>query len=124
MQQINLFQRGVRLTIATAEDNACAFKSFHKLFVKFLTSLHALLFDTDKGFSRQKVTNILWNTLLALEYIENYSGYLFQQKTATSTARSGLSEEDIITLGRWKLVSYKLYIEMDLSKIVKASQKH
>ena len=118
------FRRGIRLTIATAEDNACAFKSLHRLFVKFPMPLHAPLFDTDNSFSRQRVTNVLRDTLSALGYTGNYSGHLFRRRAATSAARSDLSEEDIMMLGRWKLDSYKLYIEVDPNKTVDASQKH
>lgn len=118
------FRRGVRLTIATAEDDACAFKSLHRLFVKFLTPLHAPLFDTDNGFSRQRLTNVLRDNLSALGYIRNYLRYLFRREAATSAARSSLSEEDIMTLGRWKSDSYKLYIEVDPNRTIDASRRH
>lgn len=118
------FRQGVKLTIATAQDEACAFKSLRRLYTNFPTPLHAPLFDTDRGFNRQRVTNVLRNTLSTLGYKGNYSGHSFRRGAATSASRSGLSEDDIMTLGRWKSDSYRLYIETDPDKVMNASQRH
>lgn len=53
------FWQEVKLTIAAAEDDACALKSLRRLYTKFSTLLHALLFDTNKNFDRVYVTNVL-----------------------------------------------------------------
>lgn len=118
------FRQGVKLTIATADDEACAFKSLHRLYNNFPRPLQTPLFDTDKGFNRQRVTKVLRDSLSTLGYRGNYSGHSFRRGAATSASRSGLSKEDIMTLGRWKSDSYRLYIEADPDKVVDASRRH
>lgn len=71
------FQQGVKIIIAATGDKACTLKSLHRLFQKFPAPLHAPLFDTDKGFTRQYVTTVLRDTLQGLGYAGNYSGHFF-----------------------------------------------
>lgn len=118
------FRQGVKLTIAAADDEACALKSLRRLLTKFPTPLYAPLFSTEKGFTRQYVTNTLRHTLSQLGYRGNYSGHSFRRGAATSASRSGLSEDDIMTLGRWKSDSYRLYIQTDPEKTMSASRRH
>lgn len=118
------FRQGVKLTIAAARDEACALKSLRRLLSDFPTSSQAPLFDTEKGFTRQYATNILRNTLSRLGYRGNYSGHSFRRGAATSASESGLSENEIMALGRWKSDSFKLYIQTNPERIVEASRRH
>lgn len=96
----NPFRQGVKITIATAQDEACALQSLHKLYTKFPTPLHTPLFDTDKGFNRQYVTSVFRNTLSHLGYGGHYLGHSFRRGAATSANNSGLTENEIMTLER------------------------
>lgn len=118
------FRQGVKLTIASTGDEACTLKLLQRLYARFPTSLHAPLFDTERGFTRQFVTKTLREKLSELGYKGNYSGHSFRRGAATWASRNGLSEDDIMTLGRWKSDSYKLYIETDGNKAINTSQKH
>lgn len=76
--------------------------SLPRLYTKFPASLHVPLFNIEKGFTRQCVTNTLRSTLSELGYKGRYSGHSFRRGAATSASESGLSEDDIMILGRWK----------------------
>lgn len=85
-------------------------KLLRRLYTKLPASLHVPLFNAEKCFTRQCVTNTLRSTLSELGYKGRYSGRSFRRGAATSASESGLSEDDIIILGRWKSDSSKLYI--------------
>ena len=119
----DFFQQGVTITITAAKDNACALKLICRLFTKFPTLLHALLFDTDKGFDRVYVTNVLQDTLSKLGYKSKYLGHFFWQGVATWASKTGFSSNDIMTLERCKSDLYKLYIQSNSEKTWNASQK-
>ena len=120
----DLFRQGVKLTIAAAWDNACALWLLQTLYTQFPTSLNAPVFNTDKGFSRQYVIATLQNILSQLGYKGNYSGHSFWRRAATSASQSGLTEDEIMALGRWKSDFYRLYIQANPPKIWETSQKH
>lgn len=118
------FRQGVRLSIAAAKDDGCVLRSLHRLYTSFPTALQAPLFDTNKGFTRQYVTQTLRSTLAQLGHKGNYSGHSFRRGAATWASQNGLNEDEIMTLGRWKSDSYKLYIQANPDKAVDASRRH
>lgn len=94
------FRQVVTILIARAGDDACAFSSLQYLFHRFLAARDASLFDAGSGFSRQRVTQMLRDTLLALGCTGHYSGYSFRRGATTSARDAGLSEDSIMLLGR------------------------
>jgi integrase len=107
------FRRGVSLTIAAAHDEACPVRSIRRLFERFPTDTpHAPLFFTSatQFFTRQLVVDTLRKALEGLGIAGHYSGHSFRRGAATSAREAGLSEEDIMLLGRWKSDSWRLYV--------------
>ncbi len=118
------FRRGVTLTIAAVDDEACVKNSLANLFSKFPAPLLAPLFDPGYPYTRTHVTEVLRRTLATLSIEGRYSGHSFRRGAATSARRAGLSEDEIQLLGRWKSDSYRLYIEAHPSYILNASKRH
>ena len=117
------FRQGVTILIAGASDEACPVAALRFLFSRFPAPGDAPLFDMGTGFSRQWVTQMLRDALLALGQTGNYSGHSFRRGAATSARDAGLSEDRIMLLGRWRSDSYKLYIETHPQHILDASRR-
>ena len=71
------FRQGVTILIAGASDKACPVATLRFLFSRFPAPGDAPLFDMGTGFSRQWVTQMLRDALLALGQTGNYSGHSF-----------------------------------------------
>lgn len=64
--------------------------------------------------TRYQVTVILKSALRFLGYNENdYNTHSFRIGAATHAAKMGKSDDEIMTMGRWKSDSYKRYIRID-----------
>lgn len=64
--------------------------------------------------TRYQVTVILKSALRFLGYNENdYNTHSFRIGTATHAAKMGKSDDEIMTIGRWKSDSHKRYIRID-----------
>ena len=67
-------------------------------------------FNHEKIITRYQVTVILISALRFLCYNENdYNTHSFRIKAATHAAKMGKSDDEIMTMGRWKSDSYKRY---------------
>ena len=118
------FRQGVTLTIAATGDEACAVAALRRLFHDWPASLSAPLFQIGGSFTRQRLTETLRETLIAVGIDGHYTGYFFRRGTATSVREAGLSEDEIQLLGRWKSDSYRLYIVTHPARILAASRRH
>lgn len=118
------FRRGVTIAIAAADDDACAVRSLRYLFTTFPSAATDPLFNPGKPFTRHLVAQELRRILRYLGFKGHYSGHSFRRGAATSARESGLSEDEIQLLGRWKSDSYKLYIVANPAYILNASRRH
>lgn len=117
------FRQGVEITTAATGDEACTLNSLRNLFQKFPTSLHAPLFDTAKGFPRKYVTTVFKTCHTAWDIHVTIRDTL-RRGAATSASEGGLSEDDIMTLGRGKSDSYnRLYIQANPDKTMRGISK-
>ncbi len=127
------FRRGITLTVAASGDAACAVASLQNLFTKFPMPPEASLFQTytnGGGFARQYLTLALRSGLKNLGIVVTADssgggggGYSFRQGAATAAKEVGLSDDEIQVLGRWKVDSYRLYLQMHQSHILNASTR-
>ena len=121
------FRRGVLLTIAAADDDACPVRSLRHLFERFPTnSPSAPLFFTSSTqcFTRELVTDTLRAQLRRLGIDGHYLGHSFRRGAATSARMAGLSEEEIMLLGRWKSDLWRLYVKTHPAYIIAVSRRH
>ena len=121
------FRRGILLTIAAADDDACPVRSLRHLLERFPTdSLSAPLFFTSSReyFTRQFVIDTLRALLARLGIDGHFSGHSFRRGAATWARIAGLSEEEIMLLGRWKSDSWRLYVKTHPSYIIAVSRRH
>ena len=116
------FRRDRKIYIAATNDEACSVASTLNLFTRFPKSASPPLFQVqNKAFTRDYLVQALRNGLRAIGVRGNYSGQSFRRGAATMAKDSGLLEEDIQTLGRWKSDSYQLYIQIHPDQLIATS---
>ena len=118
------FRQGVTLTIAATGDDACAVTALQRLFHDWPAPLSTPLFQIGGSFTRQRLTETLRETLIAVGIDGYYTGHSFRRGIATSAREAGLSEDEIQLLGRWKSDSYRLYIITHPARILAASRRY
>ena len=117
------FRRGITLSIAASDDDACPVQALRRLF-RWEASPDSPLFQWEGAFTRQVVTKKLREILTLLGVEGHYSGHSFRRGAATSAREAGLSDQEIQLLGRWKSESYRLYIVTHPARILAASRRH
>ena len=117
------FRRGITLTIAASGDVACPVRALRRLF-RWKASLDSPLFESVGGFTRELVVGQVRQILAVLGIKGHYSGHSFRRGAATSAREAGLSDDEIMLLGRWKSDSYRLYIDTHPERILAASRRH
>ena len=117
------FRRGITLTVAASGDNACPVRALRHLF-RWKASLDSPLFETASGFTRELVVGQVRQILALLGIKGHYSGHSFRRGAATSARLAGLSDDEIMLLGRWKSAAYRLYIDTHPERILAASRRH
>ena len=118
------FRQGVTLTIAATGVDACAVTALQRLFHDWPAPLSTPLFQIGGSFTRQRLTETLRETLIAVGIDGHYTGHSFRRGAATSAREAGLSEDEIQLLGRWKSDSYRLYTVTHPARILAASRRH
>ena len=118
------FRQGVTLTNAATSDKACAVAALQRLFHDWPARLSAPLFQIGGYFTRQRLTETLRDTLIAVGIDGHYTGHSFRRGAATSAREAGLSEDEVQLLGRWESDSYRLYIVTHPARILAASRRH
>ena len=118
------FRKEVTLSITSALDDAYPISSLYNLFKRFSSNPSLLLFNPGRPFTRKLVTDVLRTTLRGLGYSGNYSSHSFRRGAATSARDTGLSDDEIQLLGRWKSDLYRLYIIIYPARILNASRRH
>lgn len=68
----DLFRKGITLTIAVADDEACPLRSLRHLFNTFPTLPSLPLFNRGRPFTRQLVNNVLRNTIKSWGFVGHY----------------------------------------------------
>ena len=117
------FRRGTTLTVAASGDDACPVRALRHLF-RWKAPLDSPLFQTAGGFTRELVIGQVRHILALLGVKGHYSGHSFRRGAATSARLAGLSDEEIMLLGRWKSASYRLYIDTSGERVLAASRRH
>ena len=118
------FRQGITLHIGGTNDLACAVRALRHLFQEFLAPGDAPLFQSTVPFTRSIVVNNLEQALRSIGQQGHYSGHSFRRGAATSARLAGLSDSEIMLLGRWKSDAYRLYVVTHTSHIVAASRRH
>ena len=118
------FRRGVTLTIAASGDDACPVEAIRYLFRRWKAPLDSPLFETAGGFTRELVIGQVRQNLALLGIKGHYSGHSFRRGAATSARAAGLSDDEIMLLGRWKSDAYRLYIDTHPERLLAASRRH
>lgn len=93
------FRRGITLNIAASGDAAGPVQALRRL-SRWEAPPSSPLFQWDGAFTRQLVTNRLREILALLGVEGHYSGHSFRRGAATSAREAGLSDEEIMLLGR------------------------
>lgn len=118
------YRKGVTLTVASTDDNACAVKALRHLIHTWPKPLTSPLFQDNGQFTRDLVIDTLRLVLKTVHLDGHYSGISFRRGAATSAKDAGLSDQEIQMLGRWKSDSYRLYITTPPSRILAVSRRH
>ena len=116
------FRQGITLYISASDDNACPVKALRRLF-RWKASPDSPLFETAGGFTRELVIGQVRQILTLLGVKGHYSGHSFRRGGATAAREAGLSEDEIMLLGRWKSDSYRRYIDTNPQRILAASRR-
>ena len=117
------FRKGFTLHIAASGDDACPVKALRRLF-RWKASPDSPLFEIAGGFSRDLVLSEVRQIMTSLGVKGHYSGHSFRRGAATSAREAGLSDSEIMLLGRWKSDSYRRYIDTRRERILAASRRH
>lgn len=117
------FRRGITLTVAATNDEACAIRALKHLYRRWPASASSPLFQIEGPFTRDVVTSNLRQVLTSMGIQGHYSGHSFRRGAATSARMAGLSSEEIQMLGRWKSDSYRLYIVTHPAHILATSRR-
>lgn len=100
------------LIILAANDKVCVVASFNDLFTQFPGANIQFLFPNQvETFCQNYVTRKFQEDVYVLKYKRNYVGYLCRLGAATLSRLTGLSDNEIQLLGRWKLNCYQFYIK-------------
>ena len=120
------FRQGITLTVAATNDEACAVCALKHLFQQWPADPASPLFESEahSPSTRDVVTSSLRQTLKSDGIQGHYSGHSFRRGAATSAKLAGLTDDEIMLLGRWKSDSYRLYIETHPAHILAASRRH
>lgn len=118
------FRKGIVLTVAAVNYDACAVTAMKNLFTRFPRPPNAPLFHQQhRAFTRDYVMSNLKPVMRFLGHEGNYSGHSFRRGAATSAKEAGLCDADIQILGRWKSDAYRLYIDTPLTHIFETSKR-
>ena len=117
------FRKGIDIPIAASGDNACPVKALRRLF-RWKASPDSPLFERTGGFTREYLVDQVRQILTSLGVKGHYSGHSFRRGAATSAKEAGLTDREIMLLGRWKSDCYRLYIVANREHILAASRRH
>lgn len=98
---IDPFRKGITLTVAAVDDEACAVAAMKIFFIRFSRPPDAPFFHQEHGaFTREYVSSNLEPSTRVLGHEGNYSGHFFRRGAATSAKEAGLCDADIQILPR------------------------
>ena len=122
------FRPGVTLTMAGTNDEACTVRALEHLFQRWPAPLSSPRFEIHGVFTRHLVTKDLRQASRFIDLQNQYFDHSFRRGATTSARIAGLTENEIMLLGRWKSDSYRLYIKThpasQTATCGKASCKH
>lgn len=107
--------KGVRIVIATAADDACPFRHMTRLLHEDPQEDTAPLFRLSSGqFTRENVLEILSNRLRKCGLApKRFKGHSFRKGAAQEAYNNHLDLDQIQTLGRWTSDAVKRYYKTD-----------
>ena len=114
------FRGDITLTAAATGDRARAVTAFRHLFKRCPETASSPLFEHRGSFNLDFVISPLRQTLKHMHTEGHYSGHSFRRVAATSAREAGLTEDEIMPLGRWN----RRYIVTHHSKVVAMSRRH
>ena len=117
------FRQGVTLFVSDTNDETCVVRALKYLFNKWSTSLFSPLFAIDEDFIRRTITHNLRLTLRFSDFLDHYSDYFFRRETVITARLTGLSEDEIKLLNKWKSNFYRFYIKTHSVYILAASRR-
>ena len=114
--KIDPFRHGVSIPIAATGDEACPLASLNNLFTRFPKALNEPLFGIGRKFSRKLVNLEIGQKLGELNIFRPPSrrGFSFR----AWAKEMGLSDREIILLGRWKSDVSSPYIHNNVNMIL------
>jgi len=123
------FRRGIKLTIAASQDEACAVQAMKGLqAIDTHRPQWAPLFCIGRAeqlpFTRGHVVQKLQRLAITAGMGHgSWNGHSFRRGAATWAAEAGISDTEIQTLGRWKSDAYKRYIEYSTKERISLSRR-
>jgi hypothetical protein len=120
------FRKGIRITVAAAPGHrSCAVAALKRLFEAQPRSGSAPLFEGLDGDAMRYdylVKSVRTALLSAGINPANFAGHSFRRGAASQAAAGGCADHEIQLLGRWRSDAYKLYIDMDIRRLLHVSK--
>ena len=121
------FRKGVTITISAAPPGipSCPVAALKALFDADPQPENAPLFheDPNNALTRGFFIRTIRAALLSAGYDPAaFAGHSFRRGAASSAAVAGYSDYEIQLLGRWRSDAYKLYLEVDRSRLLQLSR--
>jgi hypothetical protein len=117
------FRRGVVIHVAAAPGQpSCPVAAMRALFLGHPLPASAPLFQLPNGtlLTKKASVELVRRTLLAAgEDGSRYHGHSWRRGAATSAMAAGFNEAEIQLLGRWKSDAWKLYADVDPSRLLR-----
>jgi hypothetical protein len=123
----DVFRQGVTIRVARTGTPSCPVALLRAQFDKAPNkSPTAPLFQKSNGaaLSYRDLTNAIKTLTTTLGLTGNYSGHSLRIGGATSLALMGFQDHEIQTLGRWRSLSYQLYVRSGPELASRASQAY
>jgi integrase len=124
------FNQGITIRVARVGDAACASGHMEKWLAARPASkwppLQTPLFEFADGtpFAKEKLVDILHQRLVNIgEPPTRFAGHSFRRGAAQHALESGLSEDEIQELGRWKSDAVKRYYKRTPQAIIDLNQR-
>ena len=119
------FRRGVAIPIAATGDEACPLASLNNLFTRFPEALTEPLFGIGRKCSKRLVNLEIGEKLCEANIFRPPSchGFSLRAGAATWAKQMGLSDREIMLLGRWKSDVFSTYIHNNVNMVLDASRR-
>jgi hypothetical protein len=122
------FRKGVTIYIAAVPGSStCAVAAMKNLFIVDPRPPNSPLFVDSMGAPltrAQFISELQLHLVAAAITDDGYSGHSFRRGAASAAAAAGFSDYKIQLLGRWRSDAYRLYIDIQLDRLLLSSRLH